>query len=86
MAKVADLNPAELTIVGLQEIAVLLSVKDRTPHAWAFRGLLPDPDFASINGSRAWKRATILRWAAATGRLPESLAGEVPAKLRPVAA
>lgn len=82
MAKVADLNPAELQIVGLQEIAVLLGVEKRTPHAWAFRGLLPDPDFASINGSRAWKRATILRWAAQSGRLPESLADEVPAKLR----
>lgn len=73
MTKVADLDLDELKIVGLQEIAVLLGVEKRTPHAWAFRGLLPEADYPSINGSRAWKRATILKWAAATGRLPEGL-------------
>ena len=59
-------------ILGLQEVAVLLEVGARTPHAWLYRGLLPVPDYASINGIRAWKRKTIIRWAAETGRLPVS--------------
>lgn len=64
-------------VVGLQEIAVLLDVDARTPHAWAYRDILPVPDFDSINGSRAWHRETIVRWAAETGRLPEFLADEI---------
>lgn len=57
-------------VVGLQEIAALLDVDDRTPHAWLYRKRLPVPDFPSVNGLRAWKRKTIVKWAAETGRLP----------------
>jgi len=57
-------------ILGLQEIAELLEVEKRTPHAWQYRKLLPPADFDSINGLKAWKRKTVLRWAKATGRLP----------------
>lgn len=64
-------------IVGLQEIAHLLDVDGRTPHAWLYRGLLPIPDYDSINGLRAWRRETVVRWAAETGRLPRDLLGEV---------
>lgn len=64
-------------VVGLQEIADLLEVNKRTPHAWQYRRLLPPPDYTSINGLRAWKRATIVEWAARTGRLPQSLRQEV---------
>lgn len=60
-------------VVGLQEMADLLEVGRRTPHAWQYRRLLPPPDFASINGMRAWRTSTILQWAANTGRLPKSL-------------
>lgn len=60
-------------IVGLQEIADLLEVGRRTPHAWQYRRLLPPPDFDSINGLRAWRTTTILQWAVNTGRLPASL-------------
>lgn len=71
-------------IVGLQEIADLLEVDKRTPHAWMYRRLLPEPDFDSINGLRAWRRTTIVRWAASTGRLPESgsLGDEVPRSIK----
>lgn len=63
-------------VVGLQEIAVLLDVDSRTPHAWQYRTLLPVPDYESINGLRAWDRSTIVQWAAETGRLPEFLGDE----------
>jgi hypothetical protein len=33
------------------------------------RGLLPKPDFESVNGVRAWQWATILEWAGKTGHL-----------------
>jgi hypothetical protein len=66
----------EYQVLGLIEIAELLDVDKRTPHAWFYRGLMPDPDHEAINGSRAWDRATIVRWAAKTGRLPVSLAQE----------
>jgi len=59
-------------VLGLQEIAELLEVEKRTPHAWQYRKLLPPPDFDSVNGLKAWKRETIVRWAAKTGRLPAS--------------
>lgn len=64
------------SIVGLQEIADLLEVNRRTPHAWQYRKLLPPPDYASINGLRAWDRSTIIQWAAKTGRLPSKLRQE----------
>jgi hypothetical protein len=63
-------------IVGLQEIAELLEVETRTPHAWKYRKLLPPPDYDSINGLIAWDRYTVIEWAARTGRLPDSLAKE----------
>lgn len=70
-------------VVGLQEIAVLLGVDDRTPHAWLYRKRLPVPDFASVNGLRAWKRKTIVKWAAETGRPhPEGLLDDEIAKLK----
>lgn len=58
------------------EIAELLNVDKRTPHAWFYRDLMPEPDHESINGSRAWDRATVVAWAAKTGRLPVDLAQE----------
>jgi hypothetical protein len=74
------MNQNELPeVVGLQEISDLLDVGRRTPHAWQYRKLLPPPDFASINGLRAWRTSTILQWAANTGRLPARLRGVVVA-------
>jgi hypothetical protein len=60
-------------IVGMQELADLLDVGRRTPHAWHYRKLLPPADFDSINGLRAWRTETVLEWAANTGRLPARL-------------
>jgi hypothetical protein len=65
------------SVVGLQEIAEMLEVNRRTPHAWQYRRLLPPPDYNSINGLKAWDRTTIIEWAARTGRLPETLRSEV---------
>ena len=59
-------------VVGLREIAPLLEVGKRTPNAWWDRKRLPMPDHPHVNGLRAWKRDTIVHWAATTGRLPES--------------
>jgi len=69
-------------ILGLREIAPLLEVDKRTPHAWLFRKLLPNPDYDSINGLRAWDRDTIITWAALTGRLPNSLHCEATTEIR----
>jgi hypothetical protein len=63
-------------VVGLQEIAELLKVSSRTPHAWVYRKVLPEPDHASVNGLKAWDRSTIVLWAGATGRLPDELRNE----------
>jgi hypothetical protein len=63
-------------VVGLQEIADLLEVGKRTPHAWQYRKLLPPADYPSVNGLRAWDRSTIVQWAADTGRLPPALRSE----------
>ncbi len=60
------LEPGEL--VGPLEVAVLLSIKPNTVHAWASRQLLPAP-WATISGTRLWQRADILAWAGETGRL-----------------
>lgn len=62
-----------MDILGLQELAVLLEVNKRTPHAWKHRGVLPPADYSSINGLEAWNRDTILAWAKETGRLPPSM-------------
>lgn len=64
------------TVLGLIEIAELLGVNKRTPHAWYYRGLMPEPDHPEINGGRAWDRDTVVEWAARTGRLPVLLAEE----------
>jgi hypothetical protein len=64
------------TVFGLLEMADLLDVGPKTPHAWLRRGLLPPPDHDSVNSNKAWNRDTIIAWAARTGRLPEDLAAE----------
>lgn len=64
------------SVLGLIEIAELLGVNKRTPHAWYYRGLMPEPDHPEINGGRAWDRAIVVEWAARTGRLPVLLAEE----------
>lgn len=69
----------KMQIVGRTEIAILLDVDSRTPHAWMSRRLLPEPDHASVNGNPAWNRDTIVAWAALTGRLPDSLIEEAEA-------
>lgn len=67
-------------VFGRTEIAGLLQVDSRTPHAWFARKLLPPPDHDAVNGTPAWDRDTILAWAAVTGRLPECLVGEANSK------
>lgn len=55
--------------VGVLEIAPRLDVEDRSVHQWLHRHRLPDADYPSVNGTRAWEWATILWWAGETGRL-----------------
>lgn len=69
-----DMNTAR--VLGRIEIADLLQVDSRTPHAWHVRKLLPPADHSNVNGSPAWDRDTIVAWAARTGRLPEYLESE----------
>lgn len=63
-------------VFGRFEMAELLDVDARTPHAWSHRQLLPPPDHESVNNGPAWNRETLIHWAWETGRLPESLAHE----------
>ena len=60
--------------LGTLEVARMLDVKPRTVHQWVSRGVIPDPDFPVINGSRAWKRRTILELAGATGHIQNEAA------------
>jgi hypothetical protein len=55
--------------LGVAEVAELLGVKDRTVHMWKYREIMPSPDWPEVNRSHAWRRGTILAWAAATNRL-----------------
>lgn len=66
----------DLQILGVSELPVFLGVERTTAHVWGYRKQLPEADFDSINGFRAWKRNTVLRWAAETNRLPPWLMGE----------
>ena len=77
-------NPAnDAEVLGLAEIADLLEVTKRTPHAWKYRKLLPPHDHDSVNGLTAWNRSTIIEWAAATGRLPVTLRSDVDSEVAP---
>lgn len=63
-------------ILGVSELYLFLGVKQSTVHVWGHRQQLPPADFGQINTFRAWKRITIIRWAAKTGRLPDWLKAE----------
>jgi MerR HTH family regulatory protein len=54
--------------LGEMEIATLLGVQPDTVRMWRKRGRLPEPD-GRVSGMPYWFRATVLAWAAATGRL-----------------
>lgn len=55
--------------VGPIEIAPRLGVDKRTVDKWLEKGLMPDPDYPSVNGLRAWEWRTVLRWAGVDGRI-----------------
>lgn len=63
-------------ILGVSELSDFLGVKPSTVHVWGYRKSLPDPDFDPVNGYKAWRRLTIVKWAAETGRLPAWLQDE----------
>jgi hypothetical protein len=70
-------------IIGTSELPHFLRLRSpRTASAWQQRGLLPEPDYPSVNGSPAWRRLTILRWIAQTDRVPPWLE-EASAPFRP---
>lgn len=64
-------------IIGMSELPVFLRLKSpRTASSWQQRDYLPPADYPSVNGSPAWRRLTVIRWAATTGRLPPWLESE----------
>jgi hypothetical protein len=68
---------ANAQIVGMSELPGFLRLSSpRTASAWQQRKQLPPPDYPSVNGSSAWRRMTIVRWAATTERLPPWLEAE----------
>lgn len=71
-AKVPDPPPAHILnaqILGVSELCEFIGVERSTVHVWGYRKQLPPADYQSVNGFRAWNRATIIEWAAQTGRL-----------------
>jgi hypothetical protein len=72
---------SQLAPLGVAEIGALLGIADRSVHQAIRRRTLPDAQFASVNGGRAWSRETIVRWAGESGRIrPE--AGELADEYR----
>lgn len=63
-------------VFGVAEMAEFLGVAVTTVYSWAARNQRPEPDYASVNGFPAWRRLSLLQWAARTGRLPPWLADE----------
>lgn len=59
-----------LDLVGLTEIAELCGVGPQTPYRWRTRHVLPDPEW-TVSGSPVWRRAVIVEWARASGRLAD---------------
>jgi hypothetical protein len=57
----------KLDVLGPAEVAGHLGVNAATVRSWAKRGILPPPD-AQLQIGALWRRATIDRWAASTGR------------------
>lgn len=67
----------EAQVVGRSELPHFLRLKSsHTASAWQQRDQLPEPDYESVNGNVAWRRLTVVRWAARTGRLPPWLERE----------
>lgn len=62
-------------VLGVSELPEFLGVKRTTAHVWGYRHQLPPADF-TVNGFNAWRRLTIIKWAARTGRLPSWLKEE----------
>lgn len=58
--------------VGASEIATRLGVQRPTVHKWRQRGLLPTAEYESVNGARAWRWSTILRWAGDSDRITDA--------------
>ena len=56
-------------LMGLQEIAELLEVKQQTARMWRYRKRLPDPA-ADLSMGPVWYRSQIVVWARETGRWP----------------
>lgn len=63
-------------VLGVSELPEFLGVARPTVHVWGTREQLPSADYPTVNNYRAWRRMTIVRWAAQTGRLPPWLKAE----------
>ncbi len=56
-------------LVGLAEIARLLSVSRQRAHQLSTKGAFPSPVVELASG-KVWRREHVERWARRTGRLP----------------
>lgn len=63
-------------VLGVTELPAFLGVARSTVHTWHYRSMLPPPDYTEVNGFAAWRRLTIIQWAARSGRLPTWLKDE----------
>lgn len=68
-ATMRDMRKRNADPVGVLEIAQRLGVRDRTVHMWLYRQIVPEPDYESVNGCRAWEWSTVLEWAGETGHV-----------------
>lgn len=57
-----------LDIMGPQEVADFVGVKEQTVRSWRTKGLLPEPD-RMISRVPIWSAGRIIRWAVTTGRV-----------------
>lgn len=62
--------------VGVKEAADRLGGSRKTVWWWRDSGVMPDPDYESVNSSPAWEWVPLLRWAGKTGRLHDERAIE----------
>jgi hypothetical protein len=63
-------------VIGILELGPFLGFAPSTVRSWRIDGVLPPADYPLVNNMRAWRRLTIVTWAAKTGKLPPWLKDE----------
>lgn len=73
--------PRTFDLVGLADIPPMLGIAQQTARQWRRRGILPEEQ-ATVSGTPAWERRTIIEWALATHRIDRSRVRELRAAAR----